>query len=109
MSEIEQIVEGSRYSLDGGTTWSDLKFYDDLQRLHPVLAYAGEVMICAGRDMREWRPAFSVSPDDGETWSDRIPLLPERSSGGGYTAIGYSQKPGRVLIVTSTSGQSYTS
>ncbi len=104
-----QIQCFGRISQDGGTSWSEIEYYDDLSLRHPVLGYAGETLICAGRNMNFWKPALSVSPDHGETWSGMIDFLPERESGGGYTALWPDGKPGRVIIVTSASGKTAAS
>ncbi|MFH1742429.1 MAG: sialidase family protein [bacterium] len=93
-----------RISADGGRTWGEIQLCKDIQLRHPVLGYVGNTMICAGRNMNVWKPALCVSPDHGETWSEMIDLLPERPSGGGYTALWPTENKNKVLIVTSTSG-----
>lgn len=93
-----------RISTDGGRSWGEIQYYEDLRLRHPVLGYAGKTMICVGRNMDLWKPGLCVSPDHGETWSEMIDLLPERPSGGGYTALWPVGGGGRVLVVTSTSG-----
>ena len=81
-----------RISSDNGFTWGDIFYYDDLQLRHPVLQYLNRNLLCIGRNMEYWKPAFCVSPDDGKTWSDPIDPFPERGQGGGYTAVWPSGK-----------------
>ncbi len=93
-----------RISNDDGYTWSEVELLDDIHLRHPVLGYAGDTMICVGRNMDFWKPALCVSSDHGDSWSEPFDLLPDRGAGGGYTALWPTDKPGRVLVVTSTSG-----
>lgn len=94
-----------RISHDEGETWSPIEYYNDLRLRHPVLSYLGDTLICVGRNMDWWKPALCVSPDEGQTWSDPIDLLPERDAGGGYTALWPDEENARIMVVVSTSGK----
>ncbi len=98
-----------RISADQGQSWSPIEYYDDMPLRHPVLGYAGKTMICVGRNMDVWKPALCVSPDEGETWSDMIDLLPEHGPGGGYTALWPAENPDRMFITVSAEGKSFDS
>ncbi|MBD3266419.1 hypothetical protein GF373_07090 [bacterium] len=96
-----------RISRDEGQTWGDIFMYDDLPLRHGVLQYSDpDTLLCVGRQMEWWKPAFCVSPDHGESWCEPIDLLPQRGMGGGYTAVWPLQTGNGVFIAASTDGES---
>lgn len=105
VGHLNQAVQNFwRTSVDEGRTWSEVGFYQDLALRHPVLGYAGETLVCLGRNMDAWKPAIAFSADNGGSWSPSYDLFPGLGAGGGYTALWPTGKPGELMIAASTAG-----